>query len=37
MALPQENSPYEEEINRALLEFRQSNEWRQALLKYFAH
>ncbi|EPA8652205.1 transporter substrate-binding domain-containing protein [Photobacterium damselae] len=33
----EENSPYEEEINRALLEFRQSNEWRQALLKYFAH
>lgn len=30
-----EQSPYEESVNRELLQFRQSNEWRNALLEYF--
>ncbi|WP_419207748.1 substrate-binding periplasmic protein [Photobacterium leiognathi subsp. mandapamensis] len=30
-----EKSPYEESINRELLQFRQSNEWRNSLLEYF--
>ncbi len=31
----EDSSPYTEELNRALLKIRQSNEWRQALNKYF--
>ncbi|MGR5152561.1 substrate-binding periplasmic protein [Photobacterium swingsii] len=31
-----DNSPYEEELNRALLKVRKSPEWKQALSKYFA-
>lgn len=31
-----ENSPYEEKINRALLQVRETNEWHQILLEYFA-
>ncbi len=31
-----ENTPYEEEINRALLNIRESNEWRKTLSDYFA-
>jgi len=31
----EDSSPYAEELNRALLKIRQSNEWRQALNKYF--
>ncbi|OAN13081.1 ABC transporter substrate-binding protein [Photobacterium jeanii] len=31
-----DNSPYEEDLNRALLKIRKSPEWRQALSQYFA-
>ena len=31
-----ENSPYEESINRELLQFRKSEQWRHALLDYFS-
>jgi polar amino acid transport system substrate-binding protein len=30
-----ENSPYDEEINRELLQFRKSNQWKKALTEYF--
>lgn len=30
-----ENSPYDEEINRVLLQFRKSNQWKKALTEYF--
>ena len=31
-----ENNPYEEEINRALLQIRESRKWRKTLVDYFA-
>lgn len=31
-----ENNPYEEEINRALLQIRESRKWRKILVEYFA-
>ncbi|SKC31175.1 Glutamine-binding periplasmic protein precursor [Photobacterium piscicola] len=30
-----ENSPYDEEINRELLQFRKSNQWKKTLIEYF--
>ena len=30
-----ENSPYDEVINRELLQFRKSNQWRNSLIEYF--